>query len=75
MKTPSPRGWLVAGVTGASAIALPIVLRAHGHHALEAVPGFWAWYGGLGCAAIIVVSKWLGHALLQRPEDWPEDGY
>jgi hypothetical protein len=72
MRTPSPRGWLVAGVTGAAAVALPYLLHAHGHHAFEAVPGFWAVFGGLGCALIVGVSKRLGAAILQKPEDWYE---
>jgi hypothetical protein len=37
-------------------------------------PGYGAALGLLGCSAIIYVSKWLGQALLQRPEDYyPDD--
>lgn len=37
-------------------------------------PGYAASIGFFGCIAIIVVSKWLGHAFLQRPENYyPDD--
>lgn len=32
-------------------------------------PGGWALGGLAGCAAIVVVAKWLGSRWLQRPED------
>jgi hypothetical protein len=34
----------------------------------RAVPGVQAVYGIFGCVAIVLVSKWLGHLGLQRPE-------
>lgn len=34
------------------------------------IPTFFAWYGFLGCVAIILISKALGKHLLQRPEDY-----
>lgn len=38
-------------------------------------PGYAATIGLVGCAVIIIVSKWLGAALIQRDEDyWPNDG-
>jgi type III secretory pathway component EscS len=37
-------------------------------------PGYGAALGLLGCSVIIIASKWLGTALLQRAEDYyPED--
>ena len=38
----------------------------------EDLPGFIAVFSFLGCIAIIVASKWLGKALLQRREDYYE---
>lgn len=74
LKTPSRRGWIFALVSGAIVLALPYVLPgAHAHHGWwDDVPGWWALYGAAGCAVIILVSKWLGHAFLQKPEDWYE---
>lgn len=70
LKTPSPRGWALSALTGAVAIGVPLALHLEHHHAWEIVPGFYAWYGGLGCAAIVLVSKALGKRLLQKPEDF-----
>jgi cell shape-determining protein MreD len=38
----------------------------------EDVPGFIAVFSFVGCIVIIVASKWLGKALLQRREDYYE---
>lgn len=70
LKTPSARGWVDAIVTGGLAIAVPLLLHLEHHHAWEIIPGFYAWYGGLGCAVIVLVSKALGKHLLQKPEDF-----
>jgi len=70
LKLPSGRGWAFAIVTGGAALALPSMLGVHWHHAWEALPGFYAWYGGLGCAVIVLASKALGRRLLQKAEDW-----
>ena len=70
LRMPTRRGWAVALLSGAAALALPVVVHVEHHHWWESIPGFYAWYGGLGCAAIVLVSKALGAALLQKPEDW-----
>ena len=68
---PTTRGWLLAAATGLIALSLPYVLDAHAHHGFwDRVPGWWAWFGGLGCALIVLVSKALGQAVLQQPEDF-----
>jgi hypothetical protein len=37
-------------------------------------PGYAALLGLVGCAGIIIVSKWLGTVWLQKPEDhYPDD--
>lgn len=71
LKTPGTRGWILALVTGLIAFALPYLLRVENYGStLERVPGWWMWFGGVGCAVIIVVSKWLGRMFLSKPEDW-----
>jgi hypothetical protein len=71
LKTPGRRGWIFAAVTGVIALALPFVLPVeHTGGWWEKIPGWWAWFGGIGCAVIVLVSKWLGHRFLQKPEDW-----
>lgn len=71
LRFPSTRGWAFAAAAGLLALALPYLLNAHVHHGFwDTIPGWWAWYGGLGCAVIVLVSKALGKALLQKPESF-----
>lgn len=71
LKTPSSRGWIFAAVTSAIAIALQYVLPLkHYGSWWESIPGWWAWFGGIGCALIVVLSKWLGSLFLNKPGDW-----
>jgi hypothetical protein len=35
-----------------------------------AYPGLTAGIGFVGCVVLILASKWLGHAILQRPETY-----
>ncbi len=49
------------------------VPREHPHFIGDFIPGFWAVFGFVACALIIVVSKWLGKKFLFRPEDYYED--
>lgn len=73
LKTPSTRGWFVAGFTAGIAVALQYVLPLEHHGGWwESIPAWWAVFGGIGCAVIVVVSKWLGKVFLQKPEDWYE---
>lgn len=72
LKTPGRRGWTFALVTGGVALVLPYLLpMGDVHHGWwDRIPGWWAWFGGIGCAVIVTVSKTLGHFFLQKPEDW-----
>jgi len=72
-KTPGRAGWVVAGVTGALTIALSFIPFAKHGGFWESIPGWWAFFGGVGCAVIVLVSKWFGAVLLQKPEDWYEE--
>lgn len=73
LKTPSARGWIFAAVSGAIVIALPYFLPHGEHHGWwSAIPGWWSIFGAAGCAAIVIVSKWLGHVFLQKDEDFYE---
>lgn len=37
------------------------------------IPGYWAAFGFVWTVVLIVVSKWLGHILLLRPEGFYDD--
>jgi len=60
-------GVLVAAVVGLS-VVLEIVYRYHGHPVFwwQAMPVFDFVYGTVGCLALVIGAKWLGHAWLQR---------
>lgn len=68
------RKLLVATLLGVSAsLAADFILldRENLHPVLwySDVPAFWAAFGVSWCAAIILGSKWLGHAFLMRKRD------
>ena len=41
-----------------------------GDFAWSNILGFFAIFGLIGCVAIVLISKWLGHRWLQRKEDY-----
>ena len=43
------------------------------HTAAEHFPAFWSIFGFLGCALIIIVSKWFGHAGIMTREDYYDE--
>ncbi len=51
--------------------AIPgVVDKEEAHTAAEHVPGFWSVFGLVGCAVLIVVSKWFGKAGIMQREDY-----
>lgn len=70
LRRPSPRGWAIAAVGTVLAVGVPLAIGVGPHHAWEAVPGFYFWFGAAGCAAIVAVAKTLGARCVQRPEDF-----
>ena len=42
----------------------------YGDFAWSDILGFFALFGLIGCVAIVLISKWLGHHWLQRKEDY-----
>jgi hypothetical protein len=63
------RGTLVgATVLAAATVALDLLAHPHGDTWWHHTPGFDLLFGFAGCAVIVVVSKALGKAALQRPE-------
>lgn len=65
--------WLMLTIM-AVLVVLDIVLPSHyDRFPWEGIGGFGAIYGFLACTIIVVVSKALGSALLNRPEDYYDD--
>ena len=46
------------------------VSKEHAHTLIERIPGFWAVFGFVACAVIIIVSKWYGHLGIMTREDY-----
>jgi hypothetical protein len=67
------RPWLiVAGGVVALTVIMEIVYRQHGHAVFwwQSLPVFDLVYGLAGCVGLVLVAKWLGHAWLQRDENY-----
>lgn len=64
--------WLAAAAVLAGSVVLEIAFHDAGHSLYwwHDVPGFDFVYGLAGCAAIVVISKAIGSAWLQRPETY-----
>jgi len=54
--------------------AIPgIVDKEHAHTAAEHLPGFWAAFGFVGCAFLIIASKSFGHLGIMKREDYYDE--
>ena len=54
--------------------AIPAVVdKEHAHTSPEHWPAFWAVFGFVGCALLIVLSKWYGHLGIMTREDYYEE--
>ncbi len=49
---------------------IAFVDKHHAHTTPEHWPGFWAVFGFVACVAIIILSKWYGHAGIMTREDY-----
>ena len=70
-----PFRWLLSAVIILDIIdTLPtIVDKEHAHTTFESIPGFWTVFGLVGCIAIILLSKWFGHAGIMTREDYYDE--
>jgi hypothetical protein len=50
-----------------------LVDKSGAHTAVERLPAFWALFGFIGCALIVILSKWYGHAGIMTREDYYEE--
>jgi hypothetical protein len=63
--------WITLAVlTLATLVAEFTALSGYDAHWWNAIPGFYIIWGFIGCVLIVVVSKWIGYALLFRREDY-----
>jgi hypothetical protein len=50
-----------------------LVDKSDAHTGVEHLPAFWALFGFIGCALIVILSKWYGHAGIMTREDYYEE--
>jgi TRAP-type C4-dicarboxylate transport system permease small subunit len=68
--------WMCCAVLAALIVidALPFIVdKEEAHTKAEHFPGFWSVFGFVGCALIIIVSKWYGHAGIMQREDYYDE--
>ena len=68
------RTWRLTAALVAVSAVLDVALRhfAHPEFWWHSMPAFDLLYGFIGCAALILFSKWLGHRFLMRDERYYE---
>ena len=68
------RAWKVTAICVAVSAVVDVALASFAHPEFwwHSVPAFDLVYGFVGCAAIVLFSKWLGHTFLMRDEDYYE---
>ena len=66
--------WVCVAVLALLVLAdAALVDKSGAHTGVERFPGFWAGFGFIGCALIIILSKWYGHAGIMTREDYYEE--
>ena len=50
-----------------------LVDKEHAHTWAEHLPGFWTVFGFVGCALLIILSKWFGHTGIMTREDYYDE--
>ncbi|ODS42105.1 MAG: hypothetical protein MSIBF_01845 [Candidatus Altiarchaeales archaeon IMC4] len=56
-------------------IIIQIVYHPHGHFSFENVPAFYAIFGFIACAMLLIGSKWIGKRGLMVREDYYSKDY
>jgi hypothetical protein len=66
--------WVSCAVLALLAVAdILFVGNQEAHTQVEHLPAFWSIFGFLGCAVIVLLSKWYGHLGIMTREDYYED--
>jgi hypothetical protein len=73
VKNARPLAWVILGIMALLVIADILIPTGYGRFPFDTIGGFGAFYGFVSCVLIIVVSKLLGYAFLNRPEDYYDD--
>lgn len=62
--------WALLGAAVAASLVAEQVDPSPHHYFFSGIPGFFVLFGFAGCVLIIVLSKWYGKRVVQRPEDY-----
>lgn len=63
--------WIALGVITVISLILEFVFLAdYDSHWWNNIPGFYIYWGFIGCVAIIYVSKWLGKLFILSEEEY-----
>lgn len=63
--------WIVLGVLAVISLIVEFTMLAdYDSHWWNQIPGFYILWGFIGCAAVILVSKWLGKLFILSDEDY-----
>lgn len=63
--------WILLGLITLATLLLDFFGQPNPHpHLWDKIPLFYAMYGFVGCAVIILLAKALGKAILQKSEDY-----
>lgn len=60
--------WILLGII--TVVSFVFEMTQEPHHWWERIPGFYIYFGFIGCVAIIVISKALGKLFIQKDEDY-----
>jgi hypothetical protein len=52
---------------------LLLVNKEEAHTPVEHLPAFWSVFGFVACVAIILLSKWFGHAGIMKKENYYDE--
>lgn len=74
------RGHLKAVARGCLALLGCLILldallvdKGGAHTWVERLPGFWSLFGLVGCALLIILSKWYGHWGIMKREEYYDE--
>ena len=57
----------------AALVGLDFVFQRHVFHAWEALPGFYAIYGFIGCALLVLIAKKMRKPLMRKEDYYDRD--
>ncbi|MEO8740214.1 MAG: hypothetical protein ABI537_11005 [Casimicrobiaceae bacterium] len=64
--------WVIFIIALAAVVLAEFVYSEQPHFSVERLFGFYAWFGFIACAVLIVLAKAIG-ILIKRPDNYYED--